>query len=146
MVSWDATAVNSFSGPALILQTLYEQRYLRAAILKILARLPAKAAAAEFGAGYGRLTPILEEFFQEAMGFEREDGLIKLSAVLPATVRIHKTQTLQSVSLEIGELSFSFTCTVLQHMTDDDVAETLAEMRRVTRGGFILLIEATTQD
>ena len=146
MVSWDATKVNNFHGPALAIQTTYEQRYLRSAINKIYSRLPSNASAAEFGAGYGRLTPVLEEFFDESLGFEREAGLIKLNNALPATIRIQRIQTLQSVPVKGGQLSFSFTCTVLQHMTDEEVNETLSEMKRVTLGGFILLIENTTKD
>jgi len=97
--------------------------------------------AAEFGAGYGRMTPVLEEMFDEAIGFEREADLIELHRELPSPARLINVERLAKVPAPNGAFSFCFICTVLQHMLDEEVKATLTEMRRVADGGFILLIE-----
>ena len=141
----DPNSIISFSGPQLAIRTTYEQRYLSAAIRKSIESGASRELGIEFGAGYGRLTPILETFFDKVIGFEREISLIRVADTFSRTIDLQQIESLAHVPVADGIASFSFTCTVLQHMVDDDVFDTVAEMKRVTRGGFILLIENTTE-
>lgn len=141
--TWTIRATNSFTGPELIFQTAYEQRYLRAALRAIVDRLPAPATAVEFGAGYGRMTVVLEEFFGRALGIEREEALLAAAVGVRSELEMVRAASLAAVPLPNGHAAFAFTCTVLQHMTDEEVDATLAEMRRVVQRGFVLLIEST---
>jgi Methyltransferase domain len=144
-LKWNPQLANTYEGPSLAIQTTYEQRYLRSAIRQVTSRLPQRAKAADFGAGYSRLTPVLEEFFTTAIGLEREPDLIALSKRPVTTIDMCPVQKLSEVPLETGEVALAFTCAVLQHMMDEDVAATLTEMRRVARGGFVILIELTRE-
>ncbi|MDN3625781.1 class I SAM-dependent methyltransferase [Methylobacterium isbiliense] len=146
MTGWELKHVNSFEGPSLAIQTTYENRYFRASMRKILSRLPNRCIGADFGAGYGRLTPMLEEFFDKAVGFEREEQFIRFGDELAKTHEITKIDTLSSVPLSDGEAAFAFICTVLHHMTDPEVIETVGEMKRVAKGGFVMLIESTEEN
>ena len=141
--AWSVRATNSFTGPALIFQTAYEQRYLRAALNAVRDRLPGRATSAEFGAGYGRMTVVLEEFFGRAIAVEREAELRAAAGAVHSEIEMVSAASLAAVPLGDGAAEFAFTCTVLQHMTDEEARATLAEMRRVVRRGFILLIEGT---
>src|SRR5262249_40358645 len=76
--TWSARDVNAFDGPHLAIQTAYEQRYLRRSIEYIQQRLvdPRTRPALDMGAGYGRLSMVLAEYFSKSIAVEREQGLI----------------------------------------------------------------------
>lgn len=149
MPVWGTSVVNAFDGPQLAVHTAYEQRYLRFCIENILQRLPAGRpdAAAEIGAGYGRLAMVGREYFSKLIAFEREAGLIEEARRIGVDdVDFVKTSSLTKLPRESRSVCFSYTCTVLQHIVDEEVALILSEIRRITEGGFVLLIETTQGD
>ncbi len=104
--------------------------------------------AAEVGAGFGRMTWVLENYSQAPVpvtAFEREPAMIaKLQRLLP---HVEAVQVAALTKLPAEEASFDLVLsfTVLQHMSDRDAIDTLAEMARITRH-YVLVVEDTDPD
>jgi ubiquinone/menaquinone biosynthesis C-methylase UbiE len=144
--TWSARDVNAFDGPHLAIQTAYEQRYLRRSIEYIQRRLvhPRTRPALDIGAGYGRLSMVLAEYFSKSIAVEREQGLIdEAQKFWVDDVEFISVETLARLNYLDGTFALAFTCTVLSHMLDYDVPIVLREACRVARGGFVLLVEIT---
>jgi SAM-dependent methyltransferase len=139
---WSIAEVADTVGPAANLRNYLEQRDVRRCLAAAVARRPIRRAC-DVGCGYGRLTMVLTEFAPEVVGFEREPSFVEAATRLMPAVRFVEVPSLGALPAPDGSFDFAMTFTVLQHMRDDGARNALAEVKRVTQGGFVLLTEET---
>ncbi len=138
---WTADEVVNVGGPEFILRTYVEQSDVRRYLAQVSAETP-MTTVCDIGAGYGRMCPVLKEFAEHVVAFEREPELLARGAFLQPTVEFRQIESLEQLPARDGEFDFAFTFTVLQHLTHDSARTTVAEIRRVVRpGGYVLLCE-----
>ncbi len=95
----------------------------------------------EFGSGYGRILKKVRKAWPGAhlVGVEMTEAASK------ASWRDEHTTILrgEKVPAEVREVDFAYTCTVLQHITDDDVFQKAAESieQALAPGGFLTCLE-----
>ncbi|MBI3565962.1 MAG: hypothetical protein HY079_12250, partial [Elusimicrobia bacterium] len=77
---WTPADVIDADGPELSLRSYLEHRDIR----RMVARIPPdrRRRAMEVGIGFGRLVVVLQEFFPEVWGVEREPGLLEIAREL----------------------------------------------------------------
>lgn len=140
---WTPADVIDADGPELSLRSYLEHRDIR----RMLADIPAerRKRGIEVGCGYGRLIVVLEEFFGEVWGVERETGLLDIARVLAPTIRYANPAALEDLSGVPGTVDFAMTFTVLMHMTDADARKVLDSIKAKAKGGWILVVERTDQ-
>lgn len=138
---WTPADVIDADGPELSLRSYLEHRDIR----KMLAHVPAdrRRRAMEVGSGFGRLVVVLEEFFPEVWGVEREPGLLEISRELSPSIRYANPSVLHDLSAVPDPVDFAMIFTVLMHMTDADARKVLDAMKAKARGGWVLLVERT---
>ena len=138
---WTPAQVIDADGPELSLRSYLEHRDIR----KMLTHVPAerRKRAMEVGSGFGRLVVVLEEFFPEVWGVEREPGLLEVSRELVPSVRYANPTSIADLSGVPGTIDFAMIFTVLMHMTDAEAQAVLAAMRAKAKGGWILIVERT---
>jgi len=142
-VTWDEHNVSDVTGAALVLRTYIEHSDVRN-YLKWVESRTSLVSACDVGAGYGRMSPVLKEFFQLVVAFEREDSLVRKGSYLQPTTQFRQIKELSSLPATTGEFDFALSFTVLQHLPDLLAEATAAEIRRVVRpGGFVLFCEET---
>ena len=139
---WTVADVANVAGPGANVRNYLEQRGVRRCLEAAAAVKPIKRAC-DVGCGYGRLTMVLTEFASEVAGFEREPGLMQVASGLVPAVMFRKVESRLSLPATSGSFEFAMTFTVLQHLNDSDAKGTLSEMKRLARGGFVLLTEET---
>lgn len=102
------------------------------------------AIAADVGAGFGRMTPVVAELAQRVVGVEREPGLLEIARSLQPEREWLQVEDLARLPFGDGKIDLAVSFTVLQHLTDADAARVCAELRRVVAdGGAIVLCEET---
>ncbi len=96
----------------------------------------------DVGAGFGRLVPVLGEFCQRVVAFEREPQLVEIGGKLLPSVEWYRVNRLDDLPAPDQSFDFVMTFTVLQHMTDEHAERVITELKRIVRRpGFILLCE-----
>jgi SAM-dependent methyltransferase len=99
-----------------------------------------RGAACEVGAGYGRMTVVLTEFFDRVEGFEREPHFVEEAGRLLPAIRFHQVDSLTSLPAGVASFDCVLTFTVLQHLTDTVALAAAREISRILRPGGVLLI------
>ena len=126
-----------------MLRAYLEQRDVRefCASVFLTTRIP---AACDVGCGFGRLTPVLTEFAEQVVGFEREPGLLTIARSLQPSIEFRPVDTLVRLPAEDSAFIFGLVFTVLQHIPEPDVQTVIGELRRVVApNGHLLLCEET---
>lgn len=101
-------------------------------------------AACDVGCGFGRLTPVLTEFAERVVGFEREPDLLTIARSLQPSIEFRPVDTLARLAADDSAFVFGLVFTVLQHIPEPDVQTVIAELRRVVApNGHLLLCEET---
>lgn len=142
---WTTNEVVDVGGPELIMRTYAEQADIRRYLAKT---LPGgrTTAACDVGAGYGRMCPVLKEFADHVVAFEREPELLMKGAFLQPTVEFRQIQSLEQLPASDNEFDWALTFTVLQHLSHESAKATLAEIRRIVRpGGHVLICEESDE-
>ncbi|MGH9366963.1 MAG: class I SAM-dependent methyltransferase [Thermoanaerobaculia bacterium] len=139
---WRFDEVSDIGGAASSLRNYLEQSGVRRCLETAARERPIRAAA-DVGCGYGRLTPVLTEFAPRVAGFEREETLLAEARRLQPGVEWISVKDLASLPAPDGAFDFAMTFTVLQHIPDAAACQVVAELQRVARGGFLLLVEET---
>jgi SAM-dependent methyltransferase len=141
-VVWTPHEVVDVDGPRAMLRAYLEQRDVR----EFCARLGAGAlaSACDVGCGFGRLTPVLTEFAERVVGFEREAGLLNIARALQPTIDFRAIDSLQRLPVEDASFDLGLVFTVLQHIPDPEVRTVIAELQRIVKpAGHLLLCEET---
>lgn len=140
---WTVTEVSDTTGPAATVRDYRERQTMRSIIKPITEKYTIKSAC-EVGCGYGRVTMVLKEFTAKVVGFEREVHLVDIARRLIPEVDFCCVDRLDKISsCGKGEFDLAMTCTVLQHLTDEDCRSVIEEMKRICPRGHILIIEKT---
>lgn len=139
---WNVSEVADAAGPSANLRNYLEQRDLRRC-LAAASEGGSIRRACDVGCGYGRLTMVLTEVAREVVGFEREDSFVQEARRLLPSVEFLQVASLGRLPRPTGSFDFSMTFTVLQHMRDPEAREVLEEVKRLARGGFVLVTEET---
>lgn len=130
-------------GPRAMLRAYLEQRDVRELTAKASAAAPISAAC-DVGCGFGRVTPVLTEFADRVIGFEREPDLLRVARALQPSVEFRSIDTLSRLPADDGSFTFGLVFTVLQHVPEPEVLAVIDELRRiVTPQGHLLLCEET---
>lgn len=143
---WQVDSVSDATGPEANVRDYLERRTLRSIVAQLAEQRKLRVAA-EVGCGYGRLIMTLTEFAEKTVGFEREQHLIDVAKSLLPLVEFRKIDSLGRLrELAKEQFDFMYTCTVLQHTTDEDCKAALEEMKAMCPTGHILLIEKTVSN
>ena len=129
-------------GPSANLRNYLEQRDLRRCLAAASERGEIRRAC-DVGCGYGRLTMVLTEAAGEVVGFEREDSFVQEARRLLPAVEFLQVSSLWRLPKPTGSFDFAMTFTVLQHMRDPEAREVLEDVKRLAKGGFVLVTEET---
>jgi ubiquinone/menaquinone biosynthesis C-methylase UbiE len=133
------------SGPEAAARNYVEQRDVRAYLTRI--NPPSGGAGCEVGAGFGRVTVVLEEFYDDVVAFERERALVETGASLHPTIRFVQVDSLAELPSNDASFDVALIYTVLQHLTDPEVVATLDEITRVLKpDGSLILCEHIDPD
>jgi SAM-dependent methyltransferase len=138
-VPWQAEHVVDVRDAAFAARTYLEHHDVRALLTSAMGRTRARAAA-EVGSGYGRMTPVLTEFADRVVGFEREPHFVAEAAPLWPSLRFVHVRSLETLTADSAEFGVVMTFTVLQHLIDPVVRRVAQEITRVTAPGAHLLI------
>src|SRR5688572_3092161 len=137
--NWTPENVSATKPAARSIRTYIEQTELREML--VAARLPEGAIAAEYGCGFGRLLPVLQEFSDRVYGYERNIEMALLAAKLLPDAKVFRVENLWQAN---EPFDFGMTFTVLQHMSDKDAISVINTMKRsVMPTGKILIGEDT---
>ena len=142
-MQWTPREVVDVDGPRAMLRAYLEQRDVRefCASVILTARIP---AACDVGCGFGRLTPVLTEFAERVVGFEREQGLLTIAQSLQPSIEFRPIDTLTRLHADDNAFAFGLVFTVLQHVPEPEVQSVIDELRRVVApNGHLLLCEET---
>jgi SAM-dependent methyltransferase len=141
--NWTVDAVFDASTiPELIYRTYLETKDVRT-YLDLITQGSKIKRIADIGCGFGRWLPLLSEYSEEVIGFEREDNLIKIANQLYPNLPIIKIDDLANIPYN-NAFDLVFVFTVLQHLTDNKVQKLSKEISRLTKqNGFLLICEQT---
>jgi len=140
---WTEREVVDASGADLVVRTYLEQAEVRRYLSHVSRRTPLDHAC-DVGAGYGRMSCVLQEFCDQVLAFEKDPALMRTGSNLLPTIQFSHIDSLASLPADDGEFDFSLTYTVLQHLEDELARSAIAEIRRIVRpGGYSLLCEET---
>jgi len=142
-VVWTPGHVVDVDGPRAMLRTYLEQRDVRALCASIGSAIPL-ASACDIGCGFGRLTPVLTEFAEHVVGFERETGLLNVARSLQPSIDFRPIESLRRLPADPVSFNLGLVFTVLQHVPEPEVTAVIDELRRIVRpDGHLLLCEET---
>ena len=137
---WTAEDVCGLGLPEHSLRTYLEQTDLRLCLQHAAELFPLRRLA-DVGAGFGRLTPVLAEC-GEVVAFEREREMVATGRRLQPDVTWHEVARLDRLPVVDSAVDLALTFTVLQHLSDDEAARVVAELRRIVgRPGAVLICE-----
>lgn len=141
--AWQQRHVVDVRDSAFAARTYIEHRDLRRVITHALGHATV-ARSAEFGSGFGRITPVLAEYALSVTGFEREAAFVAESKSLFPDISFEQVESLATVPAPDAAFDLVLTFTVLQHLTDDSLRLVVAEIIRVLRpSGVLILCEET---
>ena len=131
-MQWTEKEVVDVDGPRAMLRAYLEQRDVRefCASVFMTTRIP---AACDVGCGFGRLTPVLTEFAERVVGFEREAALLRTAQSLQPSTEFRRVETLAHLPAEDSSFVFGLVFTVLQHIPEPEVRTVIDELRRTAR-------------
>ena len=142
-VVWTPGEVVDVDGPRAMLRTYLEQRDVRELCASVGSASPL-ASACDIGCGFGRLTPVLTEFAERVVGFERETGLLSVAQSLQPSIDFRPIETLRCLPAAPASFNLGLVFTVLQHVPEPEVRAVIDELRRIVRpDGHLLLCEET---
>jgi len=142
-VVWTPGQVVDVDGPRAMLRTYLEQRDVRELCASVGSALPL-ASACDIGCGFGRLTPVLTEFAERVVGFERETGLLSVAQSLQPSIDFRPIESLRYLPADRASFNLGLVFTVLQHVPEPEVRAVIDELRRIVRpDGHLLLCEET---
>ena len=142
---WTVDEIVDVEGPEFTVRTYTEQAGVRRYLEQIARREPLHQVC-DVGAGYGRMCLVLNEFCDHVVAFERDKDLAGKGRFLQPEVEFRDVVSLEELPATDGEFDFALVFTVLQHMTHQAAAATLAEIRRIIRvGGHVLLCEESDE-
>jgi SAM-dependent methyltransferase len=140
---WTPREVVDVDGPRAMLRAYLEQRDVRE-LCATLSTVRPLAAACDVGCGFGRLTPVLSEFAERVVGFERETSLLSIARSLQPTIDFRPIDDLRRLPSDQGSFDLGLVFTVLQHVPEPDVRAVIDELRRIMMpAGHLLLCEET---
>ena len=140
---WTPHEVVDVDGPRAMLRAYLEQRDLREFCEKIRV-VGHLSAACDVGCGFGRLTPVLTEFAERVVGFERETALLSIARSLQPGIDFRAIEHLQRLPADLGSFDLGLVFTVLQHVPEPEVRGVIDELQRIVRPeGHLLLCEET---
>lgn len=126
-----------------MLRAYLEQRDVREFCASVSMHAPI-ALACDVGCGFGRLTPVLTEFAERVVGFEREADLLRVARSLQPSIEFRPIETLSRLPADDASFTFGLVFTVLQHVPEPEVHSVIDELRRaVAANGHLLLCEET---
>jgi SAM-dependent methyltransferase len=142
---WSQEDVVDAGAAEFVVRTYLEQEAVRRHLRRAAAQMEI-GSLADVGAGYGRLSLVLQEFGR-VVAFEREPEFVSAGrALLPQEVEFRQIRTLSRLPAESRSFDFVLTFTVLQHTVDAVFQAACGEIKRVLRrGGFVLLCEETDE-
>lgn len=142
-VVWTPGLVVDVDGPRAMLRTYLEQRDVRELCASIGSALPL-ASACDIGCGFGRLTPVLTEFAEQVVGFEREAGLLNVARSLQPSIDFRPIESLRRLPADPASFNLGLVFTVLQHVPEPEGTVVIDELQRIVRpDGHLLLCEET---
>ncbi|NAS22087.1 methyltransferase domain-containing protein [Herbidospora sp. NEAU-GS84] len=134
-------------GPAEFASRMYREQTELRRYLRGLRGKGAMPRICDIGAGYGRISPVLQEFSPHVVAFERQKEFVLKGKALHPDVDFRHVNSLAHLPAEDEEFSFALTFTVLQHLADHNVVEAIREIRRVILPlGHVLLCEESDGD
>lgn len=140
---WQQHHVVDVRDAAFAARTYLEHRDLRQVLAEALGSRPVNRAC-EFGAGFGRVTPVLTEFASSVYGYEREPAFVTEARALFPNISFEQVPSLSRVPAPDASFDVVLTFTVLQHLVDSVLQLVAAEILRVLRpGGVLILCEET---
>ncbi len=140
---WSPREVVDVDGPRAMLRAYLEQRDVRELTARASAAAPISAAC-DVGCGFGRLTPVLTEFADRVIGFEREPDLLRIARSLQPSIEFRSIDSLARLPADDSSFTFGLVFTVLQHVPEPEVRMVIDELRRmVAPRGHLLLCEET---
>ena len=140
---WTPHEVVDVDGPRAMLRAYLEQRDVREFCAKI-GVVGHLSAACDVGCGFGRLTPVLTEFAERVVGFERETALWSIARSLHPGIDFRAIEHLHQLPADLGSFDLALVFTVLQHVPEPEVRAVIDELRRIVKPeGHLLLCEET---
>ena len=139
---WTVAEVADVGGPSANVRNYLEQRDVRRCLRAAAAIRPIERAC-DVGCGYGRLTMVLGEVAARVVGLEREPAFVAEARRLLPRIEFRQVETLSRLPAPSGFFDFAMTFTVLQHLGDAEARETVSELKRLAKGGCVLLTEET---
>jgi len=140
---WTPNEVVDVDGPRAMLRAYLEQRDVRQ-LCSSVAGTVRLGSACDVGCGFGRLIPVLTEFAERVVGFEREAGLLNIARSLQPSIEFHAIEALTRLPADDSSFDLGLVFTVLQHVPEPDVHDIIRELRRiVSPAGHLLLCEET---
>jgi 2-polyprenyl-3-methyl-5-hydroxy-6-metoxy-1,4-benzoquinol methylase len=140
---WKVTDVGNSLFPDADLRTFYDAQNIRNILTPFLGGGGKVGRACEIGCGYGRITPVLAEYATNVIGFEREKSLVQMAETLVKDVEIINVAKLADFA-DKGAFDLIMTCTVLQHLADQECSEVTSLIKKsVNDNGYALIIEST---
>jgi SAM-dependent methyltransferase len=140
---WTPNEVVDVDGPRAMLRAYLEQRDVRelCASISMGTRF---ASACDVGCGFGRVTPVLTEFAERVVGFERETELLRIAQSLQPSIDFRPIESLRHLPANAESFDLGLVFTVLQHVPEPEVRSAIDELRRIVRpDGYLLLCEET---
>lgn len=133
--------LNSHPIPTILSRTYIEQKEIRDLMMNFPLDLD---VSCDFGAGFGRLTPVLKEFSPRVFAFEREQEFTKIIEQLNPDVEVRSLQWLYDTKSYTDLFNAILCWTVIQHMHEDEAIKALSEIKRIMKpGGHLILCEET---
>ncbi len=140
---WTPKEVVDVDGPRAMLRAYLEQRDVRELCAGVI-QGNRVASACDVGCGFGRLTPVLTEFADRVVGFEREPGLLNIARSLQPSIEFRPIDTLARLPADDSSYALALVFTVLQHVPEPEVHDVISELRRIASPtGHLLLCEET---
>ena len=127
---WTPDEVVDVDGPRAMLRAYLEQRDVREFCASVSMHTPI-AAACDVGCGFGRLTPVLTEFAERVVGFEREAGLRRIAQSLQPSIEFRPIEILSRLPADNASFTFGLVFTVLQHVPEPEVRAVIDDLRRI---------------
>jgi SAM-dependent methyltransferase len=140
---WTPREVVDADGPRAVLRAYLEQRDVRELTARASASAPITTAC-DIGCGFGRLTPVLTEFADRVIGFEREPDLLRIARSLQPSIDFRSLDSLSHLPADDASFAFGLVFTVLQHVPEPEIRTVIDELRRIVAPhGHLLLCEET---
>jgi len=142
---WEITDVVDVDGAAAACRNYWEFRDLREVLADVTGGRT-RDRAYDIGCGYGRLLNLLGEFAGSVTGFEREPALVEHARRLVPHVNVVHVDALSALPVAGHSADLVLCFTVLQHLTDIELAAVALEVARVLKpSGSLVLVEETDE-